>query len=300
MIGFVSCPVLHNTQQWSRRNNIATKTIFRAHKIITTVLGHKRRAAHRAPTTHPPTYLYTYLHTRRPSVRLSGAEMTQRRKKPTKRSLGACVHDEKSRIWVIVVWDARAKIKHIGMRRHKLWPVISLPHSLARSPSFPSSVHNTNTHKHICARMCVCVFVCGVRPPLFARARLHFSAAYLLHDVFIQSTSPLGSRSRTRHTRTHTQARAVSRPPSLRVQKTTQAAAASECSTNVLCELATYTHTHTHTHDDDDLWRNPLPEANAIIKNKIHTTCTQHTHTYNIYYIYIYIYMSSWRIIIIL
>lgn len=40
--------------------------------------------------------------------------------------------------------------------------------------------------------------ICGVRPPLFARARLHFSAAYLLHDVFIQSTHLLAlSRART-------------------------------------------------------------------------------------------------------
>jgi len=148
--------------------------------------------------------------------------MTQRRKKPTKWSIGACVHDEKSRIWVIVVWDASAKIKHIGMRRQKLWPVISLTLSLALRLSRHRCTR-THTHTHInkyarasvcvcmfvCVYVCVrvCVFVCGVRPPLFARARLHFSAAYLLHDVFIQSTSPLGSRAPcTRHTRTRSPA----------------------------------------------------------------------------------------------
>lgn len=96
--------------------------------------------------------------------------------------------------------------------------------TLSRSLSvFPVIGAHAHTHTNKYARAYVCVFVCGVRPPLFASARLHFSAAYLLHDVFIQSTSPLGSRSpRTRYTRT----RSPARPPSLRVQKTTQVEAA--------------------------------------------------------------------------
>jgi hypothetical protein len=252
MIGFVSCPVLHNTQQWSRRNNIATKTIFRAHKIITTVLGHKRRAAPRS--NHPPTYVPIYLPTYTPAVRPPLGRGNDAKAEKADETVSRCMRTRRkvADLGYSRMGRARKNKTHRNAAAQTLAGHLSP--SLARSPSFPSSVHNTNTHKHICARMCVCVcvcvcvFVCGVRPPLFARARLHFSAAYLLHDVFIQSTSPLGSRSRTRHTRTHTQARAVSRPPSLRVQKTTQAAAAAECSTNVLCELATYTHTHTHTH----------------------------------------------------
>jgi len=122
--------------------------------------------------------------------------------------------------------------------------------SLARSLSvFPviGAQHrhrHTHTHTHTHARahvfVSVCVCVCGVRPPLFARARLHFSAAYLLHDVFIQSTSPHGSRSHT-HTHTHT-------PPSITLRTkddTSSDGGGRVCSTNVLCELATYTHTQT-------------------------------------------------------
>jgi len=143
----------------------------------------------------------------------------------------------------------------------------------------------------VCVYVCVrlCVFVCGVRPPLFARARLHFSAAYLLHDVFIQSTSPLDSRApRTRHTRTRSPAlphfaykrrhkwwrrrRWQQQPPSV----------------PRMC-YANLPRTRTQTRR-----RRPMEESVArgecdYKKNKIHTMCI---------YIIIYIYMISWRIII--
>lgn len=244
MIGFVSCPPART--QWFRRNNIIYENDFSSSQNNN--VGHwTQNVEHRHNSYHPPIYLpTTYL----PTVRLSGTEMTQRRKKPTKRSIGACVHDEKSRIWVIVVWDARAKIKHIGMRRQKLWPVISL--SLARPPSFPSSVH-THTHihtfKYVCARMCVCayVYVCVRCSAAIVRARpvTLLGRLFITRRIYPEHISSRLSRSHKTHTHTHTHA--VSRPPSLRVQKTTQAAAAAaECSTNVLRELATYTHTHTN------------------------------------------------------
>jgi len=187
--------------------------------------------------------------------------MTQRRKKPTKRSIGACVHDEKSRIWVIVVWDASAKIKHIGMRRQKLWPVIL---SLTLSLALRLSRHRctrTHTNKYARASVCVCVCVC-VCLCAFMCVCVRCSAAivrarpvtllgrlFITRRIYPEHISSWLSRS-SHKTHTH----AVSRPPSLRVQKTTQvvaaaavAAAATECSTNVLRELATYTHTNTTT-----------------------------------------------------
>lgn len=135
---------------------------------------------------------------------------------------------------------------------------LTLSHSLSVFPVIGAHAH-THTNKY--ARAYVCVFVCGVRPPLFASARLHFSAAYLLHDVFIQSTSPLGSR--------------APRPPTIISRTKDDTSGGGGSSRLVFHECATRTcHVHAHKHDDDDLWRNPLPEANAIIKkNKIHTTC---------------------------
>lgn len=181
--------------------------------------------------------------------------MTQRRKKPTKRSISACVHDEKSRIWVIVVWDASAKIKHIGMRRQKLWPVISLSRSLARSQSFPSSVH-THTHTQISmrAQVCVCVYIymfvclCTVfgrhcsRAPGYTSRPLIYYTTYLSRAHLLSALALLVQ---------DTHARGL--PPSLTSRtKDDTSGGGGGSSRRVFHECATRTcHVHAHKHDDD-------------------------------------------------
>jgi len=118
---------------------------------------------------------------------------------------------------------------------HKLWPVITLSLSLSLFLILTHSI----VDMHI---------VYSVRPPLFARSaqpHIHFSVVYLLHDVFIQSTSPLSSRKHTpsqKHTHNiyiHSISFAVPcayLPPPVVIIS--------------LMRARTYTHTHTHTKDD--------------------------------------------------
>lgn len=68
---------------------------------------------------------------------------------------------------------------------HFLTLSLSVSHSLSLSVC---REHTVCVCVCVC-NVCMCVRVYGVRPPLFTRAQLHFSAAYLLHGVFIQSTS---------------------------------------------------------------------------------------------------------------
>lgn len=217
----------------------------------------QRRRSDRHPATHVPTYIRVCrpagLPTRPSASGGCGNDAKAEKADETAvgLSVGACVHPtrkvEDSGYNIIIqsysgiMGRARKNKTHRNAAAQTLAGHLSLARSLSVLPVI--GAQHKHTHTHTCARIriCLCVCVCarGVRPPLFARARLHFSAAYLLHDVFIQSTSPLGSRS---HTLTYT-------PPSITLRTkddTSSDGGGRVCSTRMWpCELATYTHTHT-------------------------------------------------------
>lgn len=163
--------------------------------------------------------------------------------------------DVKSRIWVI---DARAKIKHIGMRRRlKLWPVISLA---------PSSVH---THLP-----CACTVV---RPPLFTRGSIHIISPPLIYYTTYLSRAHLLLALSRAHSLSLFRSGYLS-PSLVRARTHTKknrhgcggggGGVFHECTTRT-CHVHTHTHsythihTQTHTHIHSNTRRRPMEESVA-------------------------------------